>query len=109
MLQVAKFLLQLQIIPVCIRQFFIQQPGLPQKEGFYLKEIIPVLIYRTKRQTAGPCFKGIPIQPETKVAGQGDKEYIFPMIIASLQPGGNHMGFLLETFYLQSRKPGMDC
>lgn len=59
------------------------------KERLYLKKAIPMLVYRTERQMSGPRFKSIAIQTETQITGKGNKEYIFPMIVATLQTCGN--------------------
>lgn len=94
--------LKFPVVTILLPIFF-QKPGLSQKERLYLKKAIPMLVYCTERQMSGPRFKSIAIQTETQITGKGNKEYIFPMIVATLQTCGNGLCLLFKTLYLQSR------
>lgn len=108
MLQVEELFPELLIISIfLLRSGIFQQACLSQEEDFYLEKVVAMLVYRTERQATGPRFKGVSVQSETEVAGKGDKEYIFPMMIATLQAGGNGTGLLLEALHLQGRQTGM--
>ena len=104
--QVLIFLLKLLIIG--IGEGFFEQSCQTEKEGFYLKQVVAMLVYRPQRQPHGPGLKGIAVQPEAKVARQGDEKHIFPMPVTPFQPPVNGRGLLLQTLHLQGRKPGMN-
>ncbi len=57
------------------------------------EKTIPMLVYRTERQMTCPRFKSIAIQTETEITGKSNKEYIFPMIVATFQTLGMACAF----------------
>ena len=107
MLQIIKFLPELLIVAV-LDGIFLQQSCLSKKECFHLKQAVPMLIYCTQRQMTGPYFKSVAIQSETEITGKGDKEHVFPMVIATFQTYGDILSLSFKTLHLQGRQPGMD-
>ena len=67
-----------------------------------------MLVYRPKWKQSCPRLKSIAIQAETEITGKSDKEGIFPMTVTSFQPVGNLPCFLLQSFGLKSRQPGVN-
>ena len=110
-----KFKLVLQITEfflhpteIIVGGFSLQQTGLSEEESFHLCQIVTMLINGTKREQICPSLKSIAIQAETEITGKSDKEGIFPMTVTSFQPVGNLPCFLLQSFGLKSRQPGVN-
>ena len=106
-LQVAELLLKPQVIVVGVCRFFIQQTGLPEEEGFYLKKVVAMLVHGTEGQTLGPRFESVAIQTKAVVACQGDEENVLPMVLTGIEAGTDVARLPFETLYLQGRKPGV--
>ena len=64
---------------------FLQEPGLPEKESFYLEQVVPVLVDRSQRYRFCPQLERIGIDPESEITRQGDKESMLPIPVACLQ------------------------
>ena len=89
-------------IPVVQRVFLIsfgngvqfQQSGLPQEDGFYLEEVVTVMVYGPQRQMVSPLFEGIAVDSEPVVARQGHEVGVFPIAVTLLHARLYRIGFL---------------
>ena len=67
---------------IVVGREFLQQAGLPEENGFYLKKIIAVLVDGLQGNGLCPLFEGVAVGAETEVAGQGEKKGLFPVAFA---------------------------
>ena len=89
-------------IPVVQRVFLIsfgnsvqfQQSGLPQEDGFYLKEVVAMMVYGSQRQMVSPLLEGVAVDSEPVVARQGHEVSVFPIAVTLLYARLYCIGFL---------------
>ncbi len=60
---------------------FIQQAGLTQKQGFYLKDIITMLAGRHQGNMHPPLLKGFAVDAKSKAPGKRNKQCVFPVTV----------------------------
>ena len=70
--QISVLVFQSQIVFIAI--VIRQNSCLPEEEGFYLEEVVPMLVYGTERNILGPCLESIAIQTEAEVTCQCDEK-----------------------------------
>ena len=89
-------------IPVVQRVFLIsfgngvqfQQSGLPQEDGFYLEEVVAMMVYGSQRQMVSPLLEGVAVDSEPVVARQGHEVGVFPIAVTLLYARLYCIGFL---------------
>ena len=89
-------------IPVVQRIFLIsfgngvqlQQSGLPQKDGFYLEEVVAMMVYGSQRQVVSPLLEGVAVDSEPVVARQGHEVGVLPITVTLLYAHLYCIGFL---------------
>lgn len=81
---------------------------LPEEEGFYLEEVVAVLADGGHGNGVCPRLEGIAVDAESEVAGYGDEECVFPVVVAPGKPVINLPGTVLEPFYLKGGQPVVD-
>ena len=102
MREIEIFVPQLGEIPVVQRVFLIsfrngvqfQQSGLPQEDGFYLEEVVAVMVYGSQRQMVSPLLERIAVDSEPVVARQGHEVGVLPIAVTLLYARLYRIGFL---------------
>ena len=103
----AEFLLQVGVLfGVCVVDA-VEQPSLPDEEGFHLKEVVAVVVHGAQRQGSCPFVEGIAVDAEAEVAGEGGEVCVVPRTVHL--PDALLYGYCLtfEPLGLQCAHPGV--
>ena len=71
-----------------------QQSGLPQEDGFYLEEVVAVMVYGSQRQMVSPLLERVAVDSEPVVARQGHEVGVLPIAVTLLYAHLYCIGFL---------------
>ena len=87
--------------------FGLQQTSLSHEDGFYLEEVVAVMVHSMQGNGGGPSLKGIAVDPESVVAGQRGEVGGLPRTLATCQPFADGLRLALQPLYQQRTQPPM--
>ena len=82
-----------------------QQSRLPHEDGFYLEEVVPVMVHGSERQVQRPLLEGFAIDSEAEIACQGHEIGVLPVTVALADALFYRLSLLREPFGLQGAHP----
>ena len=83
----------------------LQQSGLPQEDGFYLEEVVAMMVYGSQRQMVSPLLERVAVDSEPVVARQGHEVGVLPIAVTLLYARLYCIGFLRKALGLQGAHP----
>lgn len=92
-----------------LQQCGIEEPGLAEKERFYLESVVSVLGHVLRIEGCGPKLEGLGVFPEAEGPRQGDEEGALPVSRRFTEPMGDAFRFLFEALDGECTKPGFLC
>ena len=76
-----------------LQQCGIEEPGLAEKECFYLESVVSVLGHVLRVEGCGPKLEGLGVFPEAEGSRQGDEEGALPVSRCFTEPMGDAFRF----------------
>ena len=92
-----------------LQQCGIEEPGLAEKECFYLESVVSVLGHVLRVEGCGPKLEGLGVFPEAEGSRQGDEEGALPVSRRFTEPMGDAFRFLFEALDGECTEPGFLC